>query len=71
MPEGVVDKYSEDKGFGYINGDDGKTFFVERSSIEMDGYKSLAPGDQVTFDIKETPHDLKALRVKKLYGSWP
>jgi CspA family cold shock protein len=71
LPEGVVDKYSEEKGFGYINGNDGRILTVRRSSIEMDGYKTLVPGDQVTFVIKETPQDLKALRVKKLYGSWP
>lgn len=66
MKEGVVDKYSEDKGFGYIIGNDDKVFLVERSSIKMDGYKTLIPGDRVTFNFKETPKGLKALDVKRL-----
>jgi CspA family cold shock protein len=62
----VVDKYSEDKGFGYVVGNDGRILLVERSSIEMEGYKTLVPGDRVTFDAKETYRGLKALNVKKL-----
>ena len=54
MQEGVVDRYSEDRGFGYVIGNDGKIPLVERSSIPMDGYKTLVPGERVAFDAKET-----------------
>jgi CspA family cold shock protein len=66
LPEGVVDKYSEDKGFGYVVANDGKILLVERSSIEMEGYKTLVPGDRVTFDTQQTPQGLKALNVKEV-----
>ena len=66
MSKGVVDKYSEDKGFGYVMANDGKIFLVERSSIEMEGYKTLVPGDRVIFDAQKTHEGLKALNVRKV-----
>lgn len=66
MPEGIVDRYSEDKGFGYIIQDDGKRVLVERSSIEMTGYKTLIPGERVTFEVKDSIRGPEAKHVKKL-----
>lgn len=54
MTEGIVDKYSEDKVFGYIIQDNGEEVLVERSSIDMPGYKRLVPGERVTLEVKET-----------------
>lgn len=66
MSEGIVNKYSEDKEFGYIIKDDGKEVFVERSSIDIPGYKTLVPGERVTFKVEETARGLKAKNVRKV-----
>jgi CspA family cold shock protein len=66
LANGIVDRYSEDKGFGYILREDGTVVLVERSSIEMTGYKTLIPGERVTFDVKETKRGPEAKHVKKL-----
>jgi len=66
LSEGIVNKYSEDKEFGYIIKDDGKEVFVERSSIDIPGYKTLAPGEHVTFKVEETARGLKAKNVRKV-----
>lgn len=66
MAEGIVDKYSEDKGYGLIRQDDGTEVFFERSSIEMVGYKTLTGGDRVSFEVKETVRGPEAKNVKLL-----
>ena len=66
MPEGTVEKYSEQKGFGYIVRDDGKMIFFEREAIRIDGYKTLAPGDWVRFDVNKTRQGPESKDFKKL-----
>jgi CspA family cold shock protein len=66
LANGIVDRYSEDKGFGYIIRDDGKIVHVERSSIEMTGYKTLIPGELVTFEVKDSIRGPEAKHVKKV-----
>ena len=43
---GTVKWFNAEKGFGFITGEDGKDVFVHFSAIAMDGYKTLAEGDQ-------------------------
>ena len=62
---GIVDAYSEDKGFGYITRDDGAVVFVERDAINMKGFKTLTPGDRVSFEVENTLKGLAAKSVKK------
>ena len=66
MARGIVDRYSEDKGFGYIIQDDGKVLLVERSSIDMTGYKTLVPGERVDYEVKKSIRGPEAKKVKKL-----
>jgi CspA family cold shock protein len=66
VANGIVDRYSEDKGFGYIVKEDGTVVLVERSSIDVRGYKTLVPGERVTFEVKDTVRGPKARYVKKL-----
>jgi cold shock protein len=66
LPAGIVDRYSEDKGFGYIMQDGGKLVLVERDSMDMTGYKKLTPGDRVTFDVEKSIQGPVAKNVKKL-----
>jgi CspA family cold shock protein len=48
---GTVKWFNAEKGFGFITGDDGVDVFAHFSQIQIDGYKSLEEGQEVTFDV--------------------
>jgi CspA family cold shock protein len=65
MPIGTVKWFSDDKGFGFITPDDsGKDLFVHHTSIQGDGYKSLAEGARVSFDTEQGPKGPAAANVQ-------
>ncbi len=51
MAEGTVKWFNDSKGFGFIEQDNGPDVFVHFSAIQTEGFKSLAEGDRVTFDV--------------------
>jgi len=53
MAEGTVKWFSERKGYGFIEQDDGGDIFVHHSSINMAGFKTLNEGDRVSFEVGE------------------
>ena len=56
MAEGTVKWFNDSKGFGFITPDEGeKDCFVHYSAIQGDGFKSLAEGDRVEFEVGEGP----------------
>ena len=58
MPTGTVKWFSNDKGFGFITPDEpGKDLFVHHSAIQTDGYKSLAEGAKVSYDMTALSDD--------------
>jgi cold shock protein len=61
--KGTVKFFNEGKGFGFIAGEDGKDFFVHKSSVE-EGV-TLQENDKVTFDIEQGDRGPKAGNVKK------
>lgn len=66
MEQGTVKWFNDSKGFGFITSEDGSDVFVHHTSIQGNGFKSLAEGEKVSFDIEKGPKGPKAVNVVKL-----
>jgi CspA family cold shock protein len=66
LAEGTVKWFSEKKGYGFIEQNDGPDIFVHYSSIDTSGFKTLAEGEQVSFDVEESDRGPVAKNVTKL-----
>ena len=55
MAEGTVKWFNDAKGFGFIEQENGNDVFVHHSAIQSEGFKSLAEGASVTFDVVDGP----------------
>lgn len=64
MKTGTVKWFDESKGFGFIDGN-GEDVFVHFSAIQGEGFKTLAEGDKVTFDVEDGRKGLQAANVVK------
>lgn len=65
MSNGTVKWFNDAKGFGFITGEDDKDIFVHFSEIQGDGFKTLAEGDKVTYDVTSEARGDKAVNVVK------
>ena len=65
MANGTVKWFDETKGFGFITGEDGNDIFVHYSSIQGSGFKSIAEGDKVTYEVEQGDKGPKAINVEK------
>ena len=66
MAEGTVKWFNDSKGFGFIAQEDGPDVFAHYSAIGGDGFKSLAEGDRVSFDINDGPKGPQAANIQKV-----
>jgi len=63
---GKVKWFSDAKGYRLIEQEDGEDVFVHYSTIQGEGFKTLAEGQQVEFEVTQGPKGLQATRVVKL-----
>ena len=64
--QGKVKWFNAEKGYGFIEGQDGKDVFVHFSAIEQDGFKTLEEGQEVEFNVVEGARGPQAANVVKL-----
>lgn len=66
MTEGTIKWFNSKKGFGFIEQESGDDVFVHFSAIEMSGFKTLAEGERVAFEVEENEKGLSAKKVVKV-----
>ena len=66
MAEGTVKWFNDSKGFGFISQEGGKDVFVHHTAIEGEGFRSLAEGDRVQFEVAQGPKGPQASNVRKM-----
>ena len=65
MAQGKVKWFNDAKGFGFIAQEGGPDVFVHHTAIIAEGFRSLAEGDRVEFEVKSGPKGLQAANVRK------
>ncbi|RJO63634.1 MAG: cold-shock protein [Candidatus Omnitrophota bacterium] len=66
MAQGIVKWFNDQKGYGFITPENGKDVFVHHSAIQGEGFKSLAEGQKVEFNIEQGSKGEQATNVVKL-----
>ncbi|MBM4019496.1 MAG: cold shock domain-containing protein [Planctomycetes bacterium] len=66
VAKGKVKWFNDQKGFGFIEQEGGPDVFVHHTSIQGDGFKTLAEGEAVEFDVTKGPKGPKAENVRRL-----
>ena len=65
MADGTIKWFSDKKGFGFIEQEEGRDIFVHYSSIDMPGFKTLSEGDHVIFEVEDSNRGPVAKNVQK------
>jgi CspA family cold shock protein len=66
VARGTVKWFNEAKGFGFISQEGGEDVFVHFSAIQGDGFKTLAEGEALEFDVTKGPKGLQAANVRRV-----
>ena len=66
MAQGQVKWFNDAKGYKFITQEDSEDVFVHYSAIQAQGFKSLAEGDRVEFEVTRGPKGLQAANVRKV-----
>ncbi len=64
MPIGRIKWFSDEKGFGFIEQENGEDVFVHYTSIQMDGFRSVTEGQEVEFEVEQSDRGLRAANVR-------
>ncbi|AVQ28949.1 MULTISPECIES: cold-shock protein [Fusobacterium] len=62
--KGTVKWFNQDKGFGFITGEDGKEVFAHYSQIQKDGFKTLAENEEVVYEVTQGQKGPQASNIK-------
>ena len=65
MPQGTVKFFNADKGYGFISREDGEDVFVHYTAVEGSGFRTLAEGQAVEFEVVQGPKGKQAANVIK------
>ncbi|MBP5342973.1 cold-shock protein [bacterium] len=63
--KGTVKWFNNDKGYGFITGEDGKDYFAHYTKIQGEGFKTIEQGHTVSFDVDDGPKGLNAVNIVK------
>ncbi len=64
--QGTVKWFNDSKGYGFIEGENGRDVFVHYSAIQTNGFKSLSEGQRVAFEVTDGPRGQQASNVEVL-----
>ncbi len=64
MAKGTVKWFNDQKGYGFVSQESGPDVFVHFSAIQMEGFKTLAEGQEVEFDVVDGPKGAQAANVR-------
>ena len=63
---GKVKNFNNEKGYGFIKTEEGKDLFFHYSELQMEGFKTINPGQAVEFEVIETEKGLRAVNIKTI-----
>lgn len=63
MSKGIIKWFNNEKGYGFINGNNNEDIFVHYTSIKIEGYRTLQEGQEVTYQLIKTEKGLQATNV--------
>jgi CspA family cold shock protein len=66
VPQGSVKWFSDEKGFGFIEQEDGSDVFVHHTAITMDGFRTVTEGQRVEFDLEQSDRGPRAVNVRTI-----
>jgi CspA family cold shock protein len=66
LPEGTVKWFNDRKGYGFIQKDEGGDLFVHHTAITMEGFRTLAEGERVSYEIEDGTRGPAAKNVVKI-----
>ena len=66
METGTVKWFNESKGFGFITRENGPDVFVHHTAIQAEGFRTLAEGERVEFELVQGPKGLQAANVRRV-----